>query len=151
MSLLTQVNERNDGNFYFATPHPVIQTAGIGAVGTLTPSTALVFQNTNITFNTGVYYVQAQINISNITTTAGDILTLALIQSLSTDAASVIATFNPATITNAETGIVLLSGYINTQSDNGVLQIKASGVIQSGGSYTITNPTSSKIFVQQVA
>ena len=151
MSLLTSITEASPGDFFFAPKSASItQITGVNAIGTITNSTGTVSNVVSYTFKAGTYYVQAEIDINNLTVTAGDFIVVSIAQNGVLNPTQLTETYNPNGLANGTAGRLMVSGYINTVAGAG-LKITASGTVGVSSGYQVVNPTGSKIFIQQIA
>lgn len=155
MSLLTQVNERSDGNFYFQQSggaNAITSFTGAGIIGTMTSAGGIFSHVFPYTFQAGTYYVQALVELDVVASASGDVLTCYLAQEglLNTDI--VVSTFNGSGYSAGSVGRLMLTGYIKTQpSTSGLSWVVQSNGIGANSIYQIKSPTNSFIFIQKVA
>jgi len=152
MSLLTGINERKPGDFFFATSPVITQIEGTDVIGTLTRANPEVTATFTYPFKTGIYYVQAEVDLeATAAATSGDLLYCTIAQSggLGTQ---IIQTTNATGIVEGNAVRVMLTGYINTTQGTNILEIIAGSYnIGGGSSYQVTLPADNYIFIQQIA
>ena len=154
MSLLTAVNERKPGDFYFAKSPPIItQITGTGIAGTVTRTNQTVTKTISYTFKTGIYYVQVEVDLDlTANATAGDLLICSVGEAGILNPTQIVQTANPSSLSSGSTMRIVLSGYITTQAGGTGLDVTVGGYgIGVGSSYQVQIPTDSKIFIQQIA
>ena len=153
MSLLTSINEKVPGDFFFTTPSPVGQITGPGIIGTITRANPTVSTIIPYTFKAGVYFVSLQVELDVNTSTVGDVLICSTAQDGVLNPDQIIQTTNTSNIASGEAVRLMLTGYINAQPGPTGLNIVVSTYTAIGvsSSYQIQIPTDSKIFIQQVA
>ena len=156
MSLLTSINEKSPGDYFFALAesNKIAKIAGAGNLGTLTNSSGTISHTFTLPggFKTGVYFVQIQIQIAVNTATAGDTINFAIYQDGVIGQDQLNETFIPAGLTSGESGLITIAGYISTLVGTNTLRIITGAyTLGSSSSYTIVNPTNSFVYIQQVA
>lgn len=151
MSLLTSTNERSKGDFFFTLSQGSITSlAGAGIIGTITNSVGTASHVFPYSFQSGTYYIQAQVEILVNATNANDILTCSIAQNGVLNADEIISSFSASGYNAGKAGQVMLTGYITTIPGSG-LNLVVSGAVGSGSSYQIMSPTTSKVFIQKIA
>ena len=153
MSLLTQVNERTEGNFYFQQnggANAITSLAGVGILGTITNSTSSVNHVYPYTFQNGIYYVQVQIEIDVNATTAGDILVCSTAQNGVLNPNELVATFSASGYSAGQAGRLMLEGYVKCIPGSGLNVVVGTYGVGVSSSYQIQNPTNSFVYIQKV-
>jgi len=154
MSLLPSGVVQSPGVPYFALggANAITQIEGTDVIGTITSSNLSVTKTLAYTFKTGVYYVQAEVDLElTANATSGDLLYCAMAQSggLGTQ---IVQSTNATGVVSGKVIRVMLTGYINTTQGTNTLEIVVGAyTIGSGSSYQITLPADNYIFIQQVA
>ena len=156
MSLLTSVNEKSPGDYFFALAGSgagqVNAFTNAGTIGTITNSTSSVSHTFPFTFQAGTYYIQASFDIQVGTYTAGDILICSLYQDGVLNAYPLTATFNPAGLASGQAGGLVISGYIPTAAGgSGLALVVGTYGVGVSSSYNIVNPNYTKVYIQKVA
>jgi len=152
MSLLTTVTEASPGNFFFATSPVVTQIPGVRSIGTITTGTLGANYLVPYNFKTGgVYYIQVQYALNKTGTITNDELFFSIYPDGESD--NIITTSYPIGV--AQTGTspqILLNGYVTASADRTNLSINAGTYnVTASNSYGIVVPSTSTIYIQQIA
>ena len=154
MSLLTSVNEKSPGDYFFALAGAgggaITKIAGTGILGTITNSVSSVNHVYSYAFTPGIYYVQLQVEIQVNATTAGDVLVCSMAQNGVLNPDEVVNTFSASGYSAGQAGRLMLSGYITCVSGSGLNIVVGTYGVGVSSSYQIQNPTDSFVYIQKV-